>query len=103
MLQKPGQKKEDIGLFKTMVAGAVGGGCFWSTTFPLDVAKSRIQVNNLNDNLVTTISKIVKNEGVPALYKGLTPTLIRTVPATAALFATVEYSKKFFHYLFRDF
>lgn len=83
-----------------MLAGAVGGGVFWTTTFPLDVAKSRIQVNNINDNLVTTISKIAKNEGILALYQGLTPTLVRTIPATAALFATVEYSKKFFNYIF---
>ncbi|KAF7266453.1 hypothetical protein GWI33_020220 [Rhynchophorus ferrugineus] len=102
LLRKPAQKKEDIGLLKTMVAGAIGGGIFWTTTFPFDVAKSRIQVNSLNDNLVTTISKIVKFEGVGALYTGLTPTLLRTLPATATLFATVEYSKKFFHYIFKD-
>lgn len=100
LLSKPNQKKEDIGLLKTMVAGAVGGGIFWTITYPVDVAKSRIQVNNTSDNLVTTISKILKYEGVAILYKGLTPTLIRTLPATAALFATVEYSKKFFHNIF---
>uniref|UniRef100_A0AAR5NYV4 Mitochondrial ornithine transporter 1 n=1 Tax=Dendroctonus ponderosae TaxID=77166 RepID=A0AAR5NYV4_DENPD len=97
LLRAPNQKKEDLGLLKTMIAGAVGGGVFWTTTFPLDVAKSRIQVNNINDNVITTISKIAKNEGILALYQGLTPTLVRTIPATAALFATVEYSKKFFN------
>lgn len=38
---------------------------------------------------------IVKNEGISSLYNGLKPTLIRTVPATATLFVTYEYSKKF--------
>ncbi|CAG9762861.1 unnamed protein product [Ceutorhynchus assimilis] len=100
LLRKPHQKKEDLGLWKTMVAGGVGGSVFWTTTFPFDVAKSRIQVNNTTDNLWVTISKIAQKEGVSALYKGLTPTLIRTIPATATLFATVEYSKKFFNYVF---
>ncbi|XP_050304212.1 mitochondrial ornithine transporter 1 [Anthonomus grandis grandis] len=100
LLRKPDQKKEDIGLLRTMVAGGVGGGVFWITTFPFDVAKSRIQVNNISDNLIKTLSHIVKNEGISALYKGLTPTLVRTIPATATLFATVEYSKRLFNFLF---
>lgn len=32
-----------------------------------------------------------------ALYNGLGPTLIRTVPATATLFLTVENTKKILH------
>ncbi|KAF5280497.1 hypothetical protein FQA39_LY18042 [Lamprigera yunnana] len=42
-LATPGQKKEDIGLAKTMIAGAVGGMVFWTITYPIDVVKSRIQ------------------------------------------------------------
>ena len=32
-------------------------------------------------------------EGVAALYKGLGPTLLRTFPATGALFVAYEYTK----------
>ena len=39
--------------------------------------------------------QIVRNEGIMALYNGLLPTVIRTFPATGALFCAVEYSKKF--------
>ena len=38
--------------------------------------------------------EIYKREGVLALYNGLTPTVIRTFPATGALFFAYEYSKK---------
>ncbi|KAL1509713.1 hypothetical protein ABEB36_004409 [Hypothenemus hampei] len=103
LLRKPNQKKEDLGLLKTMTAGGVGGAIFWTTTFPFDVAKSRIQINNLNDNLIAIMSRILREEGIYALYKGLTPTLIRTIPATATLFSTVEYSKKFFNYVFEKY
>lgn len=47
-----------------------------------------------NNNLFST--------GVLALYNGLKPTLVRTIPATAALFVVYEYSKKFMHQSFGD-
>lgn len=43
---------------------------------------------------------IVREEGIGALYNGLTPTLIRTIPATATLFITVEYTKKLMYNYF---
>lgn len=44
---------------------------------------------------LVVMKDIVKNEGISSLYNGLKPTLIRTVPATATLFVTYEYSKRF--------
>ncbi|CAG9823167.1 unnamed protein product [Phaedon cochleariae] len=100
LLTQPGQKKEDIGLLRTMIAGAVGGTFFWTSTFPVDVAKSRIQVGNIEENMVKVIYKIFRHEGIGALYNGLAPTILRTIPATATLFVTYEYSKKWLHYAF---
>lgn len=99
-MRKPDQKKEEIGLFKTMIAGATGGAIFWTLCFPIDVVKSRIQVENIEENMFTLIYKIFRQEGFVNLYNGLTPTLVRTVPATAALFATYEYTKQWMHHLF---
>lgn len=78
-----------------MTAGAVGGLVLWAVIFPADVIKSRIQVNNLTESMLSVGRTIVKNEGPLALYNGLKPTLIRTIPATAVLFVVYEYSKKF--------
>lgn len=100
LLAKPGQSKDDIGLFKTMVAGALGGFTFWTLTFPADVAKSRIQVNNSKENMVLMMARIWRQEGFGQLYNGLLPTLVRTIPATATLFVTYEYTKKGLHHLF---
>lgn len=101
LLTKPGQSKEDIGVAKTMVAGSCGGIVFWSTTYPFDVIKSRVQVDSkLSGGLIATLLHIARNEGVSVLYSGLTPTLVRTIPATAVLFLTYEYTKKFLHYIF---
>ncbi|CAH0560728.1 unnamed protein product [Brassicogethes aeneus] len=102
LLRQPGKSKDEIGLLRTMIAGSVGGIVFWSLTYPIDMAKSRIQVGKSQENLVGTIMSILRNEGVVSLYHGLTPSLLRTIPATAALFATYEYSKKWLNGLSKD-
>lgn len=101
--REKGQSKDDIGLLKTMSAGAVGGMVFWTLTYPIDVVKSRIQVYNLRGNFIRLTYEILMNEGLPALYNGLFPTLVRTIPSTAVLFVTYEYSKKIMHGIFREF
>ncbi|KAH8388014.1 hypothetical protein KR093_011009 [Drosophila rubida] len=94
LLRKEGQTKDEIGPIRTMIAGAIGGVCLWTSTFPADVIKSRIQVKNLNDGMFTVGADIVRREGVLALYRGLLPSVLRTIPATATLFVVYEYTKK---------
>ncbi|KAJ6636949.1 Mitochondrial ornithine transporter 1 [Pseudolycoriella hygida] len=94
LLRKPGQTKNDIGPINTMISGAVGGVVLWAVIFPADVIKSRIQIYNLPGGLFSIGRDIVRKEGVLALYNGLKPTLIRTIPATAVLFVVFEYTKK---------
>lgn len=83
LLAKPGQNKEDIGWINTMIAGAAGGAIFWLVVFPADVIKSRIQVQDLRKPAYVVFKDVVRAEGIGALYNGLKPTLIRTVPATS--------------------
>lgn len=78
-----------------LLAGGVGGMCLWLAIFPFDLIKSRIQVENSKLSLNTMLVKIVREEGFRTLYRGLTPTLIRTFPATAALLFTIEKTRLF--------
>ncbi|XP_029053894.1 mitochondrial ornithine transporter 1 [Osmia bicornis bicornis] len=102
LLSKPNESRNDIGWQKTMIAGGVGGTVLWLVIFPADVIKSRIQVKNLKEPALVIMKDIVRNEGIGALYNGLKPTLLRTVPATATLFVTYEYTKKFMHNYFEN-
>lgn len=97
---RPDQKKDDIGLLRTMAAGSVGGICLWTAIFPADVIKSRVQISNIKTNMFVMGLNIARTEGITALYCGLKPTLIRTIPATAVLFVVYEYSKKFMTQIF---
>lgn len=97
LLTKPGQTKDEIGPLRTMLAGAVGGVMLWTMIFPADVIKSRIQVQNLDHGMLTVGLNIVRREGILALYNGLLPSVLRTIPATATLFVVYEYTKKLLH------
>lgn len=100
LLAKPGQPKDEIGPLNTMVAGAVGGVALWTAIFPADVIKSRIQVQSLTHSMTRVGLEIFRKEGFLALYNGLQPTIVRTIPATAVLFVVYEYSKKLMTELF---
>lgn len=78
-----------------MIAGAVGGLALWIFIFPVDVIKTRIQVNNIKRSMLSVGWEIVNREGVMALYNGLLPTVLRTTPACATLFYSYEQCKKF--------
>ncbi|XP_050745468.1 mitochondrial ornithine transporter 1 [Drosophila biarmipes] len=94
ILRRDDQTKDEIGPLRTMIAGAIGGVCLWTSTFPADVIKSRIQVKNLNESMFAVGADIVRREGVLALYRGLLPSVLRTIPATATLFVVYEYTKR---------
>lgn len=79
----------------TMIAGAAAGACLWLVVYPVDAVKSRIQATcgtgeNLGGSFLKTLAVSVRTEGPLALYRGLSPTLLRTVPASAIMFLTVE-------------
>ena len=47
--------------------------------------------------MLTMLGQIYRQEGLLALYNGLGPTVLRTFPATGALFLAYESSKKWMH------
>ncbi|XP_027840143.1 mitochondrial ornithine transporter 1-like [Aphis gossypii] len=97
-LKPAGRTRADCGLLATTAAGAAGGVLLWTVTFPVDVVKSRIQLDDAMPTRGWTMCMfhVYRNEGVVALYSGLAPTLIRCVPSSAVLFLVYEYTKKLF-------
>jgi solute carrier family 25 ornithine transporter 2/15 len=85
-----------------MVSGAFGGVCLWTAIFPADVIKSRVQIQGISRSMFAVGIDIVRTEGPLALYRGLTPAVYRTIPATAVLFLVYEYSKKLMYTTFGD-
>jgi solute carrier family 25 ornithine transporter 2/15 len=91
--------RETVGPLGTVAAGAVAGLTLWTLVFPADVVKSRLAVTGARTPLLKMLLTIRRTEGLAALYSGLAPTLLRTVPATGALFLVVEQSRASLHRL----
>jgi hypothetical protein len=47
------------------------------------------------NGVIDCFNKILKNEGVGAFYKGLSPLLIKIFPSSGVFFLTYEYTLKF--------
>lgn len=82
-----------------IVGGGLAGAAGWFTIFPFDNIKSRQQANPEKVTFVETATRAIKAGGIRSVYKGCLPCVVRGFPANGALFLTVEYTKKFFHYL----
>lgn len=91
-------------LENSLFIGAVAGVVAKAAVYPLDLSKKRLQVigfeegrlgfgqNFSTSGLFDCISKIVKTEGVIALYKGLWPSTIKAGLVSALYFTFYENS-----------
>ncbi|KAF0852416.1 mitochondrial solute carrier family 25 member 33/36 [Andalucia godoyi] len=89
----------------TFVGGGLGGAVGAFMTNPLDVVRTRFQARVKSD--VTQLAQtyrfatlhavrlIAKTEGVPGLFRGLTPNLVGIVPSRSIYFATYSSTKGF--------
>lgn len=70
---------------------------------PIDTVKNRIQATSSSDapaRFGAVARQLIVSEGVAGLYRGITPALLRAVPANAACFLGMEVSKKALDKLF---
>ena len=76
-------------------AGGTAGFMYWVFFYPLDVIKSAMQTDALEvskrrfSGVADTTRKLWAEGGVSRFYKGVTPCLLRAVPANAIMLITV--------------
>lgn len=74
------------------IAGAIAGVSEILTFYPLDVVKTRMQLERgASPSLVTSLKNIVAQEGFGRLYKGLVPPLLLEAPKRATKFAANDF------------
>lgn len=71
----------ELGPVRTLLYGAVAGACAEAATYPFEVVRRRLQLQNQATRLsaLATSVKIVEHGGIPALYAGLVPSLLQVV------------------------
>ncbi|CAB3365895.1 Hypothetical predicted protein [Cloeon dipterum] len=101
-LTPEGQEPGKIGLLRTIFAGGMAGIFNWMVAIPADVLKSRLQTapeGTYPNGLRDVFGKLMREEGLSALYKGCTPVMLRAFPANAACFMGFEACMKFLNFV----
>jgi len=83
--------------YHRFLAGSMAGTTGQLVTYPLDRARAVMAVTPSGKqykNLVTVFFKIYREEGLLALYRGLTPTLLGVIPYAGTSFFTYETLKE---------
>jgi hypothetical protein len=95
---KPNQETK---LQHHLLAGAVAGAVGSCLTAPLDTVKTRLQTQNLRGDgsrtysgMLDAISRIAREEGFRAFFRGLEPRLVMISASGALTFALYEQYKK---------
>ncbi|EAL69449.1 mitochondrial substrate carrier family protein [Dictyostelium discoideum AX4] len=95
---------------KLMVASIFGGIMSSLIVTPLDVVKTRLQTQNTGSHInqkhvfkgtLDAFKKIYKNEGPLTFWRGVTPSLLMTIPSATIYFTSYEYLKEYL-YQFND-
>lgn len=91
------QNTKELVHWQSLVLGGISGGFGPMVNNPLDVVKTRMQKQVIKPGkqakytgIVQAIRLIAKEEGTMALWKGITPRLMRIVPGQAITFMTYE-------------
>ncbi|KDQ12030.1 hypothetical protein BOTBODRAFT_429440 [Botryobasidium botryosum FD-172 SS1] len=83
-----------------LASGSCGGLSYWLSSYPLDVVKSRVQLADKPPSkglgyIGREIGAVVREQGFAGLFRGLSPCLLRSIPAAGATFAAFELTQEF--------
>ncbi|CEH12811.1 probable odc2-mitochondrial 2-oxodicarboxylate carrier [Ceraceosorus bombacis] len=98
-----GSKPKPLPFYAQFSAGAIAGVTELLCLYPLDVVKTRIQLQNSStpaadryNGMMDAFKKIIASEGAGRLYRGLVPPLMLEAPKRAVKFAANDYWGKTF-------
>jgi len=103
-LTPEGQSRADLSPLRILLAGGSAGILNWIVAIGPDTLKSRFQTAPAGTytGVRDVFSQMVRNEGISALFKGLTPVMLRAFPANAACFLGFELTMKGLNKMFPD-
>ncbi|KAI8330057.1 mitochondrial carrier domain-containing protein [Chlamydoabsidia padenii] len=103
------QHNDNVGMaaWELLLAGGMAGTISWASIYPIDVIKSRLQMQQVSPLGTTTTPLIVldqpyisikdcvvrsyRSEGVGVFFRGLGPTVLRGFPVNAVTFLMYEW------------
>ena len=97
-LMRGGEPNKSLSSVQVLIAGGFAGIFNWLVAMPADVLKTRFQTAPAGaypNGVRGVLKELLKKEGPMALYKGITPVLVRAFPANACCFLGFEYANWF--------
>ncbi|TFY81479.1 hypothetical protein EWM64_g2533 [Hericium alpestre] len=91
----------NLPVWTLFASGSTGGIAYWLACYPLDVIKSRIQLRPEPPKgtpvqyIVREFRALIAESGVAGLFRGLSPSLLRSIPSAASTFAAYELTREY--------
>lgn len=76
-----------------LISGASAGYVLWMLTYPIDLIKTRIQLDSLENPKYKNVMSCVRetaSTGIKTFYRGFSPVIIRAMPVNGITFAAYE-------------
>lgn len=78
---------------KAFMAGSLSGTCSTLLFQPLDLVKTRIQQVDERRSMMKVVKEVIKTESFSGLWRGVSPSLVRTVPGVGIYFSCMHSLK----------
>ncbi|KPI89373.1 putative Mitochondrial carrier protein [Leptomonas seymouri] len=78
-----------------ILSGVAAGMCFWTSNYPCDFVKTRVQASRTRVSIPDVIRSTYKAGGIRGFYKGYTACIMRSAPANASVWLGIELTTTF--------
>ncbi|KAJ2957326.1 hypothetical protein NQZ79_g6956 [Umbelopsis isabellina] len=92
--EKDEKSKETPSMLVLWGCGIASGSIGASSVYPLSMIRTRLQAKGTPGAAWSVARDTLRNEGLVGFYAGLTPTLIKVVPAASISYVVYEWSKR---------
>ncbi|XP_051242885.1 calcium-binding mitochondrial carrier protein SCaMC-3-like isoform X3 [Dicentrarchus labrax] len=89
----------DPGVLVLLGCGTISSTCGQLASYPLALIRTRMQAQATTEGIpkltmVGQFKYIISHEGVPGLYRGITPNFLKVIPAVSISYVVYEHMKK---------
>ncbi|KAM3863511.1 calcium-binding mitochondrial carrier protein SCaMC-3b [Diretmus argenteus] len=89
----------DPGVLVLLGCGTISSTCGQLASYPLALIRTRMQAQATIEgipklSMVGQFKHIISHEGVPGLYRGITPNFLKVIPAVSISYVVYEHMKK---------